>query len=139
MTLGTISGDSNYVYGDAVTVQLNGSGGSPKLQTSGHEAYGLLAQSIGGGGGVITDISSATTVSAQLGTQAVGGNNAAGGTVTIDDFVDLNTYGDDAHGIVARKHAWPGNSTACKSRWTFRPTCRGGGTTHARNSSTRTS
>ena len=102
VTLGTISGDSNYVYGDAVTVQLNGSGGSPKLQTSGHEAYGLLAQSIGGGGGVITDISSATTVSAQLGTQAVGGNNAAGGTVTIDDFVDLNTYGDDAHGIVAQ-------------------------------------
>ncbi|WP_309383281.1 beta strand repeat-containing protein [Cerasicoccus frondis] len=90
----------------------NGSGGSLEIDTvgtasimtgtdtSGFGAYGLLAQSIGGGGGIATDGSSAATGSLSLGGQA-GSVDGDGGTITlISDALSVQTQGAAAHGVV---------------------------------------
>jgi hypothetical protein len=68
------------------------------LSTTGARAIGVLAQSIGGGGGVVT-----TGAANGVGTIALGGNNAgAGGSVTLNLNYTLSTAGAGAHGVVAQ-------------------------------------
>lgn len=68
--------------------------------TSGYGAYGLLAQSIGGGGGIATDASSAATGSLALGGQS-DDVNGDGGTVSMSvGSTSVTTQGTAAHGVV---------------------------------------
>jgi hypothetical protein len=74
------------------------------ITTSGAHAYGILAQSIGGGGGFgfAANLSSSTTNA--VGTGMVSGTPVAtdGGAVQLTSSGDIRTSGVGAHGIVAQ-------------------------------------
>ncbi|MDT8442460.1 MAG: hypothetical protein RQ723_12480, partial [Desulfuromonadales bacterium] len=96
--------------GNAVDVANTG-----RIATTGKEAVGILAQSIGGGGGsgstVITGSvskgGSGSTVG--LGIGGTGGTGGTGGNVTVSNLIqdgvpstgEIHTTGDGAHGIMA--------------------------------------
>jgi len=71
------------------------------LQTNGDNAFGLVAQSIGGGGGIITSQVSGST---RLGMTHSSTNSYDGGTVslTLQSGADITTTGNGAHGLVAQ-------------------------------------
>jgi len=81
--------------------QVNLTIGGP-FQTGGDRAFGLVAQSIGGGGGIGNSGSAESTTSLVLGGQ--GGNGGTGGAVTVDLTASssINTYGTGSHAIVAQ-------------------------------------
>ncbi|WP_395681575.1 beta strand repeat-containing protein, partial [Inquilinus sp.] len=86
--------------GGAVTLQAGVSDGNPlNITTTGNYAFGILAQSIGGGGGIIT-----AQPSAPLTTQLAGGQSSGdGGAVNITaNNVNIVSSGFAAHGIVAQ-------------------------------------
>jgi hypothetical protein len=69
---------------------------------SGYAAFGILAQSIGGGGGIAADGSVASSVDMTLGYQGSGPavQVGVGGSVVIGGTVDIVTRGDVAAGLV---------------------------------------
>ncbi|MFS8035499.1 hypothetical protein ACI7BZ_00810 [Xanthobacter sp. AM11] len=75
------------------------------VQTSGDGAFGILAQSIGGGGGIVGDTSKAFST-VLPGAQSGSGKNglASGGAVSVvlGDAGSVVTTGSSAHGIVAQ-------------------------------------
>ena len=74
------------------------------ITTAGDGSHSILAQSIGGGGGV----NAAHAGAAYSPVISWGGMGAAGGdgnTVTVDNHGDLATSGDDASGILRRVSA----------------------------------
>ncbi len=101
-------GAQNVSYGQAVgdgsNVQLSLSGGS--IRTSGFGAHGIVAQSIGGGGGIagvpapgVTPTLVTSGMHGPTSTYAPAGN---GGTVTINSSSPITTTGDFAYGILAQ-------------------------------------
>jgi hypothetical protein len=90
----------NYASAGTVTVSL-GSGGS--ITTFGAGAWGILAQSIGGGGGFMGDPSMALAmpVSNQLNPISTG-PYANGGAVNLTLAGTISTTGANAHGVVAQ-------------------------------------
>ncbi|MCU6615671.1 autotransporter outer membrane beta-barrel domain-containing protein [Achromobacter mucicolens] len=98
MTLGGTNG-----RGGAVTVTR---GSWANIETRGDSAYGLVAQSIGGGGGIA--MAGSTSSAARAGSQQfdlTAGNTSGvgdGGLVYVSTGMDLNTYGDRAIGVVAQ-------------------------------------
>ncbi|WP_052097462.1 autotransporter outer membrane beta-barrel domain-containing protein [Achromobacter sp. RTa] len=98
LLLGGMSGD-----GESITVTP---GSWANIETKGDSAYGLVAQSIGGGGGIAmagSAGSAATPGSLQFG--MVAGNSGGGGfgsSVKISTGLSLNTYGDRAMGVIAQ-------------------------------------
>ena len=78
--------------GGVVTVTNSGS-----IQTTGNQAIGIQAQSIGGGGG-----DGGTTGGVFLTIGGSGGGGGPGGTVTVDHGGQILTSGDDAHGVFAQ-------------------------------------
>lgn len=95
---------------------------SLSITTSGYMAYGVLAQSIGGGGGQGGDGSNKATggISIGGGFGGSGGASGNGGTITIEDrsWINITTNGDDAHAVVLQSIgggggvAGAGNSTS---------------------------
>ncbi|MCB4767872.1 hypothetical protein LGR54_04585 [Ancylobacter sp. Lp-2] len=86
--------------GRTVLVQQGETNAILNVSTTGAYSIGLLAQSIGGGGGLISVQPTAETVTANLGGDMSSGD---GGAVTIDaSNVNLSTQGVAAHGIVAQ-------------------------------------
>ncbi|WP_143747308.1 autotransporter outer membrane beta-barrel domain-containing protein [Marinibacterium profundimaris] len=79
-------------------------GGAPAISTGGDHAVGVLAQTIGGGGGSggsATGASVGDVIDMQIGGSASGGGN--GGNVTVSyQSLSLTTAGENAHGIVAQ-------------------------------------
>lgn len=102
----TISG-TNGQSGDAAATAVALSG-SAVIATSGLNAYGILAQSIGGGGGLLLGVE--TKDSAQIDSndlrdyESAGSQRGAGGsvTVTLTDNAQINSTGDGAAGVVAQ-------------------------------------
>ncbi|WP_075079715.1 PEP-CTERM sorting domain-containing protein [Terrimicrobium sacchariphilum] len=97
-----LGADKGYGNGDTVTITLapssdirTGNAGDGR----GFAAYGIVAQSIGGGGGLSTDGSAAAT-----GTIALGGSSSDakgdGNTVTLQGTGLVSTQGEAAHGVV---------------------------------------
>ncbi|MFG1462527.1 hypothetical protein V5F77_06465 [Xanthobacter sp. DSM 24535] len=96
--------------GDKVEVTNTGA-----IDTLGHSAFGIAAQSVGGGGGV-----TAMNMDLQAGTQfphlqdlldlpipamSVGGSGGVGGagkSVTVTNTAAITTHGAEAHGVVAQ-------------------------------------
>ncbi|WPB86017.1 autotransporter outer membrane beta-barrel domain-containing protein [Sediminicoccus rosea] len=107
-TTTTAIGAQNVSYGQAVgngnSMLLSLSGGS--IRTSGFGAHGIVAQSIGGGGGIagvpapgITPTLVTSGMHGPTSTYAPAGN---GGTVTINSSSPITTTGDFAYGILAQ-------------------------------------
>ena len=105
--------------GSSVTIAVGGSageGGDGKLvdvdattdsfiSTEGDRAYGILAQSVGGGGGnggFAISGSVGGGISLNLAVGGTGGGGGAGGTVNIDNVGTVLTSADDAHAILAQ-------------------------------------
>ncbi|MGO4129771.1 beta strand repeat-containing protein, partial [Inquilinus sp. YAF38] len=91
--------------GSGGTVNFNQSG-SPSdpiaISTSGDDAYGILAQSIGNGGGVITATQSAPTMTTSVGYVSQSQGDGGDVNVTIGNQTSINTSGAAAFGIVAQ-------------------------------------
>ncbi|MHA1108998.1 MAG: hypothetical protein ACTSQV_07770, partial [Alphaproteobacteria bacterium] len=105
--------------GGNITVDFNG-----RITTSGHAAIGILAQSIGGGGGLagdtgfgllneIKDVLACSSVEGASGAgDAIGqgcnawvgsaGGDGSGGVIDITHTGTIETFGDVAHGIFAQ-------------------------------------
>ncbi len=124
----TVSGKSASSTADNYAMNLGGSGGeggtggdvsvtnrvgeaelSGQIITRGDAAYGILAQSIGGGGGngsaVVDKQGSEGTGSSSVVALSVGGSGGKGesaGAVTVDNSGLIDTSGVGAHGIVAQ-------------------------------------
>jgi len=107
----TVAGDpgSNNGTGGTVAVTLGATG---SITTSGAGAWGILAQSIGGGGGFAGDPSLpfATPSSNTLPNTARGGANGGEISLTIDG--DITTTGTNAHAIFAQSIGGSGGIVA---------------------------
>ncbi|HWL71313.1 MAG TPA: autotransporter outer membrane beta-barrel domain-containing protein, partial [Geminicoccus sp.] len=92
VTVGGRGGGSG--AGGAVTLE-----GAPAVATTGERAFGIVLQSIGGGGGIGGTSASANVASLTLGGN--GGSGVDGGTVTAHlDGGHITTSGQGAHGVV---------------------------------------
>jgi hypothetical protein len=103
MQLGAARGKGN---ANTTTITLGGNvtTGATGANATGYSAIGVLAQSIGGGGGLATDHAAASTgnitlggQSSDLSTPASGGD---GGLATVSGNATVLTRGESAHGVV---------------------------------------
>ncbi len=81
--------------GGAVTVDNSGA-----ITTAGKGSYGILAQSLGGGGGIGGNANIGSDFKIGLG--GSGGAAGNGGQITVDNRANISTQGNDAHGIFAQ-------------------------------------
>ena len=87
-------------HGGTITASFNDSN-SNQISTQGYGAYGVLLQSIGGGGGQGADGSE--FAQGHLSVSGGSGTPGNGGTVTVSDYIyELTTTGDDAVGFAAQ-------------------------------------
>ena len=86
-----------YNAGGTVSVTLDGS-----ITTSGAGAWGIFAQSIGGGGGFIGDASTVSLMDVSSNQYAGSAGENNGGDISITVSGDITTTGANAHGIVAQ-------------------------------------
>ncbi len=98
--------------GDTVDVRHNGT-----IVTDGAASHGLVAQSIGGGGGNANyNIGAGLMREARLGMSVVVGGATgaagAGGKVTVDHVGDILTQGENSYGLVAQSIGGGGGNTA---------------------------
>lgn len=108
--LGFMSVDARLLLGGSGGAGGNGGAvhvaNSGSITTQGNFANGILAQSIGGGGGaagyVHDDVYCLTTPTAPTVLQLAGGSGGNGGNVTVENSADITTHGDFAHGILAQ-------------------------------------
>lgn len=94
--LGSIKGDSDYT--DPVTVKLTGG----SITTSGIMSAGLVAQDIGGGGGVSLARASNVVLGGATQSSSLTGNNSKVVAVQVDNAAAISTWGDGSVGIVAQ-------------------------------------
>jgi len=110
ITLGAGAGGGGGASGDGKSVTFTDSAdGGITLSTAGDDAYGILAQSIGGGGGIAGAGSSEAaddddSHQLQVSVGGAGGSSGAGGAVTVglQRNSSIATLGDRAFGIVAQ-------------------------------------
>jgi hypothetical protein len=100
-------GGSGGTAGGGGTVSVtNGVQGSTgyAIQTGGNQAVGILAQSIGGGGGIggAGGVSGGSTIYLGAGIAGSGHAGGDGGMVTVDNYGPITTAGQDAIGILAQ-------------------------------------
>lgn len=103
LTLGGVRGakdQANHGHGGQVNVQVQGAG----IRTSGNSASAIIAQSIGGGGGVLDLGNQQLNQRSSLQTLQLGGTRARGDGETVDVQLGakLTTQGRNSHGIVAQ-------------------------------------
>ena len=85
--------------GGAVSVSL---GGSARITTAGDGAVGILAQSLGGGGGLIGGMSDVDVTRTASVSQKTHNGTSGGVSVQTDAGTSIATSGRRAHGIVAQ-------------------------------------
>jgi uncharacterized protein YhjY with autotransporter beta-barrel domain len=87
--------------GGDITVTQNGD-----IDTSGVSAYGIFAQSVGGGGGIAGNVDrglpSVMNVGIGIGVTLGAGNGGNGGAVTVSGSGNIHTRGDGSSGIFAQ-------------------------------------
>ena len=97
-----------------------------KIKTDGTHSHGILAQSIGGGGGEsgaavagsISEIPDEISTSTGLALGADGGTGGKGGDVRIEYIGELETTGDSASGIVAQSIGGGGGAVGTVTKGT---------------------
>ncbi|CAB3897953.1 hypothetical protein LMG26686_04336 [Achromobacter mucicolens] len=118
--------------GGSITVT---SGSYAAIQTTGDSAYGLVAQSIGGGGGIAmagSTASAANPGSQRFNLHAGGAGVAgAGGTVNLSTGLNLNTHGDRAIGVIAQSIGGGGGIVTSGTATGVGTTVLGGGNANA--------
>ncbi|WP_210490859.1 autotransporter outer membrane beta-barrel domain-containing protein [Microvirga antarctica] len=97
LSIGGSGGDG----GDGGSVEIAQRG---TIATSGAGAFGVLAQSVGGGGGIGGVATSANTVSlsGNIKVGGSGGKPSSGGRAAVDNSGTITTQGRDAHALVAQ-------------------------------------
>ncbi|RLG89172.1 MAG: hypothetical protein DRO16_04410, partial [Thermoprotei archaeon] len=98
-SLGTspLFGDGGENGGNGASVDVQSMG---IISTVGHGAFGILAQSVGGGGGIVNNPGfDGIPLGHFFGTVA---GRGSGGMVTVEHSGDIVTLGDGAHGIFAQ-------------------------------------
>lgn len=125
ITLGAADGHGS---GGTVNLTVAGTVISSGTSGSGYAAYGILAQSIGGGGGVATVDSAAANGTINLGsTGTASGVGGHGGAVNFNPSSgSVTTQGDSAHGIVLQSIGGGGGVASVGSSRTFSGTAPGG-------------
>ncbi|MGF7162582.1 autotransporter-associated beta strand protein [Rhodoligotrophos appendicifer] len=104
LQLGYLQKPSNGV-GGAVTIENS----VLDIRTEGDNAYGVLAQSIGGGGGLVFAQSASTaTISVQENSAYPGGGEGGDVTITLDEGSSIETHGVGAIGILAQSIGYGG-------------------------------
>jgi uncharacterized protein YhjY with autotransporter beta-barrel domain len=93
----TLRGQTEANAGGEVSVTLGSGAG---ISTSGAGAWGILAQSVGGGGGFVGD--SSLNMSAPQNGAASGSSASRGGAVQVTVNGTIQTTGTNAHGVVAQ-------------------------------------
>jgi hypothetical protein len=132
----TVGGSHGAGNGDTVSLGITGTAGTISTGTAstGYGAIGLIAQSIGGGGGLYTDGSSAATGTLDVG--GVGGSSSkgTGGTVELKNSTNgtsgspsmaattIQTQGDLAYGVVLQSIGAGGGIGATGSSQTYQGT-----------------
>ena len=115
------AGKEELNVGINVAVSLGGSGGSGAtggesdagnsglVYTTGQDAYGLFAQSVGGGGGAggagdnsATSVLAANSVGVSIGVGGSGGTGGTGGAVNASNTGSIGTRGDSSDGVFAQ-------------------------------------
>ena len=94
--------------GDSVAVTNTG-----MINTSGQRSYGVLAQSVGGGGGeggFSLGISGSGTASLPLSFGGSGGDGGDGGVVRVNNQGGVSTEGSDSHGLFVQSVGGGGGS-----------------------------
>jgi outer membrane autotransporter protein len=101
LTIGDQGGSSGDGGAVNVTVGVNQQSSDPHIQTAKAAAYGILAQSVGGGGGLFVGATPSTELAKLYGgaKQVGDGGNVS---VTLDNTTWMSTAGDGAVGIVAQ-------------------------------------
>jgi hypothetical protein len=86
--------------GNGETIDVDMAASAP-ITTYGNGAYGMMLQSIGGGGGFAGDSSMplATPIANYLSANPINGDTVSGRSITVDLADDIFTSGDDAHGL----------------------------------------
>jgi hypothetical protein len=110
-SLGANIGGDGDGGGDAQTVALASSGTT--IETHGDRAYGLVAQSVGGGGGdggfsIRGSITKGPSVGFSMGGNGDGGG--IGRDVTVSSSSAITTHGDDSHGLFVQSVGGGGGS-----------------------------
>jgi hypothetical protein len=125
ITLGAADGHGS---GGTVNLTVAGTEISTGTSGSGYAAYGVLAQSIGGGGGVATVDSAAANGTINLGsTGTASGVGGHGGVVNFNPSSgSVTTQGDSAHGIVLQSIGGGGGVASVGSSRTFSGTAPSG-------------
>ena len=99
LSLDLAAGSTSHVGGQGGQIDLDS---GVRVKTAGDRAIGVIAQSIGSGGGVATAGSAANIRSIRLGTQSTSSGNGSGGAVRVSLRHEIKTQGAGAHGIVAQ-------------------------------------
>jgi hypothetical protein len=114
-TVGGKGGSGN--YGGTVTVSDQPDGGAGSIVTGGQGSHGIFAQSVGGGGGDGGLTTESTQSVPLLGKKSlsveVGGKEGSGGdggAVSVVRGAPIQTYGDNAYGILAQSIGGGGGS-----------------------------
>jgi len=110
--VGSLSEAVSVLHRGSTETGGNNLGHRDSITTSGHWGHGLLAQSIGGGGGNgglnvsggagIGGVSSPTGFTLAAGIGGFGGDGADAGSVTVDSIGSISTQGDNARGLFAQ-------------------------------------
>ncbi|MEM7633219.1 MAG: autotransporter outer membrane beta-barrel domain-containing protein, partial [Pseudomonadota bacterium] len=117
----------------AITISVGGSGGSANdggevivnngdkalndaanVMTLGDGSIAILAQSVGGGGGIAGTADIGTT--GKVGIAQLGGGGGDGKAVTVNQFGDISTYGTSAVGIFAQSVGGGGGKAGAVQR-----------------------
>ncbi|WP_436158520.1 hypothetical protein [Mesorhizobium sp. LjRoot246] len=108
LALAAGGGSASSGYGGTVTFAPQQGVDTPLLSilTTGNDAFGILAQSISGGGGVVTSQPVGSTTGTPV-TLALGGNTSSSGNagtvnVTLPGGSNIQTTGVASHGVVAQ-------------------------------------
>ncbi|WP_341987439.1 autotransporter outer membrane beta-barrel domain-containing protein [Azorhizobium sp. AG788] len=89
--------------GGAISIGMDGSAANLSIATTGAAAHGIFAQSIGGGGGAVTDVLG--SVSPLLSTAGRRNSNGNGGEVSIRTSGSIVATGRNAYGIFVQSGA----------------------------------
>ncbi|WP_346908068.1 autotransporter outer membrane beta-barrel domain-containing protein [uncultured Roseibium sp.] len=112
--LSQVLGGSGGDGGDGGTITVDGDGTTGSVQTAGERSRGLVAQSVGGGGGdSVQEITTADDISIKLSLGQSDGSSAGGdgGEVNIThSYFTTTTSGNNAHGLVAQSIGGGGGS-----------------------------
>ncbi|WP_124668506.1 autotransporter outer membrane beta-barrel domain-containing protein [Burkholderia sp. Bp8986] len=99
-TLTLSAGGGSAASGQGGSVTFNSGSNPIMISTMGNDAFGIVAQSIGGGGGsVISQPTSNSTISTQIGGGSANGDSVK---VALSNGSTITTTGIAAHGIVAQ-------------------------------------